>query len=268
MTKPKYTINADTVKTHTDIIREVQKIQQEIPSEASGERVPFDFSKVHIHFGIPCYGGLILESTMTSFIRFVLLANQIGLNWSLDTMSNESLVTRARNNLMAKMMTNQVATHFMFIDADIKFNADDIFRMITTDKDIIAGMYPKKSLPIQYNVNMAKETLVQGSLFTVDTAATGFLMFKRKVYADLIAAHPETKYVDDIGLGKQFEPNMFAIFDCYIDEAGHYLSEDWAFCRRAKALGYDIWTDSLIKLSHLGTFEFAGDLDVLTSKLQ
>ena len=28
---------------------------------------------------------------------------------------------------------------------------------------------------------------------------TGFLMFKREVYEKLIAAHPETKYVDDVG---------------------------------------------------------------------
>jgi hypothetical protein len=56
---------------------------------------------------------MVSEPTMTSFLRFTLLAQQAGLNWSLDTMVNESLVTRARNNLMAKMMTNKEATHFI-----------------------------------------------------------------------------------------------------------------------------------------------------------
>src|SRR5210317_1545835 len=90
----------------------------------------FDFSKVHVHFAVPCYGGVVSEPTMTSFIRFTLMASRVGLNWSLDTMVNESLVTRARNNLCAKMMTNEAATHFMFIDADIRFQPESILQMI------------------------------------------------------------------------------------------------------------------------------------------
>ena len=95
---------------------------------------PFDFSKCHVHFGIPCYGGQITEPCFTSFLRFILMASKTGLQWSLDTMVNESLVTRARNNLMAKMMTNTAATHFMFIDADIRFQPESIFQMLSTDK--------------------------------------------------------------------------------------------------------------------------------------
>ena len=247
--------------THTDVIKQIQEIQaQQAIDNPQPQGVPYDFSKAHLHIGLPCYGGLVLESTMTSFIKFILMCNKVGLSWSLDTMVNESLVTRARNNLMAKMMTNEAATHFMFIDADIKFEAESIFHMMAADKDIIAGLYPKKAYPIAYNINLNQQTKIQGPLFTVDTAATGFLMFKRKVYTDLIAVHPETKYVDDVGLGKQYEPNMYAIFDCYIDDKGHYLSEDWAFCRRAKAIGYDIWADGRVLLDHTGTHTFKGDL--------
>lgn len=227
---------------------------------------PFDFSKVHVHFAVPCYGGMITEPTMTSFLRFTLLASKVGLNWSLDTMVNESLVTRARNNLCAKMMTNTAATHFMFIDADIRFEPEAIFGMIAADKDVIGGLYPKKSLPIDYVINLKQGGLIQGPLFQVDTMGTGFLLFKRNVYEKLIAAHPECKYVDDIGLGKQYEPFMYSIFDTIIDERGHYLSEDWTFCRRWQALGGDIWGDSRVLLNHSGHYEFKGDLSALERK--
>lgn len=257
-----------TEKTHTDLVREIKAIQEQQAKESPpAEGTPYDFTKVHLHISIPCYGGLVLESTMTSIIKFTLLARQVGLNWSMDTMSNESLIPRGRNNLMAKMMTNTAATHFMFIDADIRFDSNAIFQMMAADKDIIAGAYPKKAYPISYNINLRPNTKLHGPLYTVDTAATGFLMFKRKVYEDLIAAHPETKYVDDVGLGKEFEPMMYAIFDPYIDDRGHYLSEDWAFCRRASALGYDIWCDSRVLLNHSGTHEFCGNLDVLRSAI-
>ena len=224
----------------------------------------FDFTKVHVHFGIPCYGGQITEPCFTSFLRFILMASKTGLQWSLDTMVNESLVTRARNNLMAKMMTNPAATHFMFIDADIRFQPESIFMMLATDKDVIGGLYPKKALPISYVINVQPGTQIVNDIFKVDTMGTGFMMFKRHVYEKLCAAHPECKYVDDVGLGKQYEPTMFSIFDTEIDEKGHYLSEDWTFCRRWARIGGEIYAHAKVLLNHSGHYEFAGDLSVLT----
>ena len=240
-----------------------QKAQAAQPQPAQTAGTPYDFRKNHLHIGIPCYGGMVSEPTMTSFLRFTLLAQQAGLNWSLDTMVNESLVTRARNNLMAKMMTNKEATHFMFIDADIRFQPESILSMMAYEKDVIGGLYPKKALPVNYVINLKPETKIQGDIFTVDTMGTGFLMFKRPVYEKLIAAHPECKYVDDVGLGKQYEPMMYSIFDCKIDERGHYLSEDWLFCRRWQEIGGEIWAHSKVLLNHVGHYEYAGDLDKL-----
>jgi hypothetical protein len=244
----------------------LQEIARIGAQQQSGQGTPFDFSKIHLHIGIPCYGGQVTEPCMTSILRFTLLAAQVGLNWSLDTMVNESLVTRARNNLMAKMMTNPQATHFMFIDADIRFQAESILHMLACNKDVIGGLYPKKSLPINYVINLKPQVTVQGDIYTVDTMGTGFLLFKKHVYEKLIAAHPETKYVDDIGLGKQYEPMMYAIFDTIIDHKGHYLSEDWTFCRRWQALGGDIWAHSKVLLGHTGHYEFQGDLSKLDIK--
>jgi hypothetical protein len=235
-----------------------QQAQQRQQQPQQG--VPFDFTKCHLHIGMPCYGGNVSEPTMTSLLRFILMAQQVGLNWSLDTMVNESLVTRARNNLMAKMMTNASATHFMFIDADIRFQPESILQMMACNKDVIGGLYPKKALPVNYVINLKRETKVQGDIFTVDTMGTGFLMFKRHVYETLCKAHPECKYVDDVGLGKQYEPTMYSIFDVAIDEKGHYLSEDWLFCRRWSALGGEIWAHGKVLLNHIGHYEFVGDL--------
>ena len=249
---------SNSQKSAVDLIKEAAAKRQQQQQVQQG--VPFDFTKCHLHIGMPCYGGNVSEPTMTSLLRFILMAQQVGLNWSLDTMVNESLVTRARNNLMAKMMTNQSATHFMFIDADIRFQPESILQMMACDKDVIGGLYPKKALPVNYVINLKRETKVQGDIFTVDTMGTGFLLFKRHVYEKLCAAHPECKYVDDVGLGKQYEPTMYSIFDVAIDEKGHYLSEDWLFCRRWAALGGEIWAHGKVLLNHIGHYEFVGDL--------
>ncbi len=248
----------------TEVVPAQDNVPESVPMQPAPNQP--DWSKMHIHFGIPCYGGQITEPTFTSFLRFILMANKMGLQWSLDTMVNESLVTRARNNLMAKMMTNKAATHFMFIDADIRFQPESIFQMLATGKDVIGGLYPKKALPVQYVINVKPGTQIQNDIFPVDTMGTGFMQFKREVYEKLCKAHPETKYIDDVGLGKQFEPYMYSIFDTEIDEKGHYLSEDWTFCRRWAKLGGEIYAHSKVLLNHSGHYEFAGDLDVLIGK--
>jgi hypothetical protein len=232
-------------------------------AHASTPSQGFDFAKCHVHFAMPCYGGMVNESTMTSFLRFTVAAARMGLSWTLDTMVNEALVTRARNNLCAKMMFNEKATHFMFIDSDISFDADVILGMLAADKDVVGGLYPKKSLPIEYVINPKQGGKIDGPLFEVDTMGTGFLMFRKNVYKQLIDAHPETKYVDDIGLGQQYEPWLYAIYDTAIDERGHYLSEDWTFCRRWQALGGKIWADSRALLNHSGLYQFKGDAAAL-----
>lgn len=248
----------------TNVVQKIQELMKQQTTQATAtdqpQGTPYDFSKVHLHIGIPCYGGMVSEPTMTSLLRFVLMASKFGLNWSLDTMVNESLITRGRNNLMAKMMNNEKATHFMFIDADIRFQPESILQMIAYEKEVIGGLYPKKSIPSNYVINLLPQTKIQGDIFTVDTMGTGFLLFKRQVYEKLIAAHPETKYVDDVGLGKQYEPMMYAIFDCKIDAKGHYLSEDWLFCRRWQEIGGEIWAHSKALLNHVGHYEYLGDL--------
>jgi len=254
-------------KTATEVVAKISDLMKQANdnSEPRGQGKPYDFSKLHLHIGMPCYGGMVGEPTMTSLLKFVLMAHRVGLHWSLDTMVNESLITRGRNNLMAKMMSNAGATHFMFIDADIRFEPDSIFHMLVYEKEVIGGLYPKKSIPTNYVINLLPQTKIQGDIFTVDTMGTGFLLFKREVYQKLCDAHPQTKYVDDVGLGKQYEPYMYAIFDVGIDERGHYLSEDWMFCRRWQKLGGEIWAHSKVLLNHTGHYEYKGDLSQMPS---
>lgn len=226
----------------------------------------YDFSKHHIHIMMPCYGGMVSEATMTSLVKFILAAQQLNLHWSLDTMTNESLVTRARNNLCGKAMSNEQSTHFMFIDADIRFEPIHILGMVAAEKDVIGGLYPKKTLPVDYVVNIKVGGKTEGPFFEVDTIGTGFLLFRRSVYEKLIAAYSDEKYKDDVGLGKQFEPNLYNIFDTAIDSNQHLLSEDWTFCRRWAELGGEIWADARVILNHIGTYEFRGDVEALQRK--
>ena len=58
---------------------------------------------------------------------------QIGLN--IQTLGQESLVTRARNTLVANFLDNDSFTHLLFIDADIGFEAKSLKRFLEYDKE-------------------------------------------------------------------------------------------------------------------------------------
>ena len=79
--------------------------------------------KFKIFLGMPMYGGLLTEPTMHGLLDLQRWSAQAGVNLRFQSMGNESLITRARNTIVSMMMdqTDYVATHLLFIDADIGF---------------------------------------------------------------------------------------------------------------------------------------------------
>ena len=217
----------------------------------------------HVHFCLPMYNGICNEATFISMIKFGIIASKLGVNYSIDTMVNESLITRGRNNLVAKFLFNQAATHLMFIDVDLGFDAESILRLLCANQDLVGGVYPMKRIPIRYVINTVPNPVVLGDLVEVSTLGTGFMLIKREVIEKMIAAHPELKYRDNIGIGQQYEPLMYGLFDTMIDPDGNYLSEDWTFCYLWRLMGGKVFADTGIKLDHTGYHKYAGDLEEL-----
>jgi len=217
-----------------------------------------------IHFLTPCYGGNITEVCFSSYLGFTIMAMQNGINFQIDTLSNESNVNRARNSCAAKFLSGD-CTHLMFVDADIQFNPQDIVKLINHDKDIVGGIYPQKTLPPKMVVNTLNNGKQQGDLIEVGTLGTGFMMIKRSVFEKMIE-EGATPYVDAIGLSPEENANQYDFFQCTIDSKGRYLTEDWSFCRRWRQLGGKIWADKTIGLTHVGYFRFPPDLEQLNGK--
>ena len=209
------------------------------------------------HICTPCYGGQLTEPFFISVLKLINFCNGYGIHYSVETIVNESLVTRARNSLVAKMMfPEQNSTHLIFIDADIEFDVTDFIKLLLADKDVIGGIYPKKSLPIDYVINTLPNSKKDGSLLQVKRLGTGFMCIKRHVIEKMFEAHKNLKYSDSIGLDPKYDPYKYALFDTEIDETGTYLSEDYVFCDRWIKLGGEVWTDLSIILGHVGHYKF------------
>jgi hypothetical protein len=210
-----------------------------------------------VHMCMPCYGGQLTEQTFMSYIKWANMARQLGIEWTVETMTNESLISRARNTLTAKFLATEGSTHLMFIDADIGWEPWHLLVMLDAQKDVIGGLYPMKSMPIKWCVNgipgVAEDP--NSNLIEVSKTGTGFMLIKRDVFEKL-NAHPATKpFANDIGLDASLNQYMKTYFDTAVRE-GRYYSEDWTFCENWRDLGGQVWVDKRVLLRHTGTYTF------------
>jgi hypothetical protein len=210
-----------------------------------------------VHICMPCYGGQLTEQCFMSYIKWANLCRQLNIDWTVETMTNESLISRARNTLTAKFLHTKESTHLMFIDADIGWEPWHLLVMLDAQKDVIGGLYPMKSLPVKWCVNGIPGQVEEPgtNLVEVTKTGTGFLLIKRDVFEKL-NAHPATKpFNNDIGLPVELNPYMKTYFDTAVRE-NRYYSEDWTFCENWRDIGGQVWVDKRILLRHVGTYTF------------
>jgi len=240
----------------------------------------------HIFITTPMYGGMCTGFYTQSMVPLPGLAREAGVDLSFSFMFNESLIQRARNSLVNVFMKRPECTHLMFIDADIKFNPNDVLSMLQADKDIICGIYPKKEINWA-NVNRAAHenvpvgdlkhytgsmvvnlvdyqgqvTVPRNEPIEVFAGGTGFMLIKREVFEKL---QPVVKsYINDVGdtSGQMAADRIYEYFPVFIEpETERLLSEDYAFCRLARDNGIKIHAAPWVELGHFGTYLFEGGL--------
>ena len=247
-----------------EIAEQAQSGDQTKHDTSSGEQpqqgqvqVNVDFLRTtRVHIAMPCYGGMLTESTFMSFIKWANTARQLGIDWTLETMVNESLISRARNTLTAKFLDMPDATHLFFVDADIGWEPWHLLVLLNRDVDVIGGLYPMKTMPIKWVVN-GFEGAEEGpdGLQEVSKAGTGFLLMKRHVFEKL-KTHPAVKqYKNDIGLDPKYDQHLKTYFDTAVRQ-NRYYSEDWTFCENWRDLGGKVFVDKRVLLRHSGSYVF------------
>lgn len=247
-------------------------------------------SRINILIGTPCYGGMCTVDFMTSLLNTKSYFEPKGVNIGVGFLSNESLIPRGRNTIVAKFLAATQFSHLIFIDSDITWKPEDIAKLIAHDKELSGGCYPKKKLNldrmpvlleqlknlatregekeidkrvlesklVDYVMNLGSNVEQQGSLLKVKHLGTGFMMIKRSALEKMKVEYPHLKYDDDHDvLTKIEEKELYAFFDTDISEK-HYLSEDYLFCKRWQDLDNDIWADLTIELSHTGPYKYTG----------
>jgi len=241
-----------------------------------------DAPQPYLYLAVPCYGGNLNLFFVDSMLKLQEACRERGIGLHIEMMGGEALITRGRSRLAAGFLAHPQATHLLFIDADIGFPPEQVFRLLDADKEVIAAVCPLKRIDWEKVRAAAKADVADlqavgigyvvrflptpdNSVEVVDGFAkvayggTGFLLIKRDAMQRLVDAHPELRAkMGDLGQGL---PEATMVFETMIEpETGQYLSEDYAFCRRWRDLGGDIWADFQARVTHVGHAAYTGSL--------
>jgi hypothetical protein len=242
--------------------------------------------QIHLVVATPCFGGQVTSIYASSIFQLQRAVRSMSnMDLKVELRDGDALITRARANLMTIFLDDPAATHFLFVDADIGFTPDQVFRLIESGADVVAGVYPIKrvnwdkarraveskrpnvaaaALDYVLEINDPDHVEVVNGFTRVRYAGTGFLMIRRHVFEKMCAhpAYASLQFFREHSLDALAgSPNRFALFECMIDPAtGTYLSEDFAFCKRWTDIGGEIWADLQSRLDHVGPSVFRGEI--------
>jgi len=205
-----------------------------------------------------------------SILKLLNAAKDSKLNISFYPIFFESLVSRARNAAVAHFLEDKENTHILFIDSDIIFEPEDVFKLLQSNKEVVAGIYPKKYIvwdrlkqypeaervdfPVGGSVKMTEDNFLE-----MDYLPTGFLLISRTAINKITKAYPELKYKNDIDGYMSAGDNFYDLFKVGIRN-GIYESEDWGFCSLWKSVGGQVLIHPEINVKHLGWHEYSGNL--------
>ncbi len=246
-------------------------------------------AQIDLVIATPCYGGVVAANYTMAMLSTVMRLQPLLRRINIAMIANESLVTRARNTLMAQFLANRQATHLMFIDADIDWTPEAVLALLLAEKEVVGGAYPMKKLNwtamaeaarrgggVTEMRNWSSVYVVNfvggapppepGDLLPVQDIGTGFLLIERGVLERMSEASPDLRYRNTAAVqAERGVPEWgFALFDTMIEPGtGFYLSEDYAFCRRWQAMGGEIWLDRRIRLTHIGGHHYEGNPEAI-----
>ena len=202
-------------------------------------------------------------------------------------MMKSSLVTMGRNLCVSEFLQTD-HTHLLFIDSDILFDTDVIFKMLEKKQDVLSCPYPMKI--IQWNnvfdkykdLNLNKkqrdtagnmypvrlldeenDIKLKNDMIELSHSMTGCMLIKREVFKKMIKAYPNLTIKQETVIDDELvtRPHLYNFFDTYYDKKKQrYYGEDFAFSRLWRKMGGKCMALITEYITHVGEYQFSGRL--------
>jgi teichuronic acid biosynthesis glycosyltransferase TuaG len=172
------------------------------------------------------------------------LFGRAGATHTIDITSHP--IVMARNMLTEEALKNcdPPATHVLMVDDDMEFPAHALHRLVSHDLPVVGGLCHNRRIPYAPIIMRRQKdrdslgfmySYPRGKVVECDATGAGFLLIKREVFEAISECCSDAGTAQDGGWWNQRRA----------------LSEDFAFCERAKECGFSIHVDTGLEIGHV-----------------
>ena len=220
----------------------------------------------NILIGTPAYGGQV----HTDYVKSILPLASVGVHFNVAFVGNQSLITRARNEIFSIFVSEKAKafSHLLFLDADMGIDHRHVRKMLDYQLPFIGAAVPLKGFKETGDLcfNTGNElSRSENGLIEYDKVGTAVMMISRDLALKVTEKAREDSLVYgekgmeakrdgwriDSGLDVTYDVFKVGVYD------GEYLSEDFFFCRYLREMDYKILVDPSIPSRHNGNYVFA-----------
>lgn len=212
----------------------------------------------------PCYEGKLAIEYVNSLLETILHGQKLGISFSISFLPGESLIQKARNELLKMSNDIQDLESVLFIDADMFWDPLDAIRLLNHKEDIVGGVARRRD-PFNESFNVrfldGEIRMTEAGLISVGSIGTGFLKMSKKAISDLIE-NSQTYSHNNVK-----EDQIASVFELQIID-GELYSEDYVMCKKWQDLGNKVYVDPAVDIGHIAKLNIKGDfLNYLTRNL-
>jgi hypothetical protein len=226
-----------------------------------------------VWIALPAYSGTIHVETVASLMPEIVALNARGDLVELHGELGSPYICDARAIMVEKFLESDADT-FVFIDHDISWPAGALVNLIDMPVDLRCGAYPYRSdkmkaepFPVLWDKSQSELWAdPETGMLSVWGAPTGFMVCSRAMLVRMVEAYSVELEVTckDVKRGRYcalFAERWLRGHDA---SDGHELpakiQDDYAFCRRWRDLGGQVWLQPEINFGHTGQKTFTGSV--------
>lgn len=207
-----------------------------------------------VFLAIPTGSGSVSAHTLKGVFEAATMFGVGDIRCDLHIEAGNCHVDDARNSAVREFLKTD-CTDLVFIDDDVGFEPENLYRLVTLDRDVVGGVYPKKDDAEDFPVFLDGGPLYAEADGCVEVQGlpTGFMRIRRHVLEKL--AEQAQSFIGQAGDTLPYH----VIFERTIT-GGRRWSGDYAFCQKWRALGGKLYTDPEMMFTHTGAKTWGGSL--------
>lgn len=225
------------------------------------------FSHIYVQVATPAGDGRFGGDYVTSLMNTKTTLEHFGAQFYWAYFPNCSDLCHIRNKILGEFVRAEKYTHLLKVDSDMGWEPADVMRMLTFNKDFIAGVGCKKKIPAEWCVSNRSdingETLPvvmhpngDTLLAEVQYVGAGFVLISRACAIRMLEAYRDLSYIDCYD--KVREVGLYDPVTIINEDYRERYFDDFAFCYRWRQIGGKVYVIPDIHLKHMGNYTFEG----------